>query len=534
MLAYVLPSFAVYAVLGALLDFRYESYLRDTQGRLANAFYVFFSRDPHAAAIGFVWNPLSSVSMMPLLFLKDIWPGLVTRAYAANLMSAVFMAASVWVLHEMLREFGVRRGARIALTVCFALHPMMVVYGASGMSEALFIYTLMLACRRLARWIEGRQTWDLALGGAAMGFSYLTRNEAVAPAFVATLVVFGLTMVRTPSDLRTKAVRACVSSFVFAAPAFFAFWLWAVMSWVIVGHPFEAFSNAWGTANRLAASGDYFESTRGGLSNPAFLALQLLGLAPLLLPALAAACWTGFRFRDARVLAALTVPGGVVLFAVVGFLAGQEAGWLRYQILVVPTMFVVAGCALARPARPARPVQRLRWVRGSAALLIAASVGLVSMGTAALTIADTRLGHEEHDLVLPLFKPDADYQFKYRQRTAEGITAYLDAKHLPRGSVIMDTGSPCVSMIVLATHDPKQFVITNDRDFKPILADPALFRAKYLLVPHNAGIGGLNAINRAFPTMYESGAGIAELEHEFTDSGCPTYRLYRVKPASNT
>src|SRR5690349_4617983 len=39
----------------------------DSLSRTANAFYVLFSRDPHLAAVGFVWNPLPSLIQLPLL-----------------------------------------------------------------------------------------------------------------------------------------------------------------------------------------------------------------------------------------------------------------------------------------------------------------------------------------------------------------------------------------------------------------------------------------------------------------------------------
>ena len=40
----------------------------DAMSRVANGYYVLFSRDPHLAAIGFVWNPLPSLAAIPLLF----------------------------------------------------------------------------------------------------------------------------------------------------------------------------------------------------------------------------------------------------------------------------------------------------------------------------------------------------------------------------------------------------------------------------------------------------------------------------------
>src|SRR4051812_37507638 len=182
-------SFAVYVALGVVLALHYNSFAGDAQSRLANAYYVLFSRDPHLGAIGFVWNPLPSLAVMPLLLLKGIWPVLVSRAVAANIVSAAFMAGCVVLVYLMQKDLNVRRGARVALAATFALQPMIVMYGGNGMSEAMFLFFLLLTCRRLARWLAQERTWDLVLAGTGAAFAYLTRIEAIPAVVAATAVV---------------------------------------------------------------------------------------------------------------------------------------------------------------------------------------------------------------------------------------------------------------------------------------------------------------------------------------------------------
>ena len=63
-----LAAAGVFIVAAMLLDFRYEVFPPDSVFRMANGFYVLYSRHFHLAAIGFVWNPLTSVADMgPLL-----------------------------------------------------------------------------------------------------------------------------------------------------------------------------------------------------------------------------------------------------------------------------------------------------------------------------------------------------------------------------------------------------------------------------------------------------------------------------------
>src|SRR3982074_579514 len=70
----------------------------DALSRVANAQYVLFSRDPHLAAIGFVWNPLPSLVELIVLPFRSLWPVLAQVGFAANLMSALFMAGAVYQL----------------------------------------------------------------------------------------------------------------------------------------------------------------------------------------------------------------------------------------------------------------------------------------------------------------------------------------------------------------------------------------------------------------------------------------------------
>ena len=86
--------------------------------------------------------------------------------------------------------------------------------------------------------------------------------------------------------------------------------------------------------------------------------------------------------------------------------------------------------------------------------------------------------------------------------------------------------------IVLQSEDPEQFVITPDRDFERVITDPATFDARYLLISPPYGLGGMAALERAHPGIYETGAGIAELAREFRNptDGAVAWRLFEVTP----
>jgi hypothetical protein len=528
-----LAAFGLYVVVAALLVFRYSSFANDAQARTANAFYVMFSRDPHLAAIGFVWNPLPSLAVMPVLALKVLWPALARWAFAGNLVSAFFMAGAVVEVAGILRDLRAGRWLVVVLTACFALHPMIVLYGANGMSEAIFLFTLLVCARQLARWLESGELRPLVMAAIALAFAYLARNEAAAAAGAATLLVATVTLLRTTGDRRYRTMTAVVDATVFAAPFAVAFVGWAAASWIIVGHPFEQFSSVYGTASQLRVIN---ASGGAGPSGPGHVVRQLVALVPLLPVIAGMVALRTIRRRDHRSLAHLAVFGAVVAFAVVAALAGQTLGSFRYYIALVPLAVVLTGVALTSPAgerwpRSGRHAGRLRLSLGVAAAIVLVGTAIP---TSAVAMANPGIGQEEAVDLNFLFRsaksgPD-NVSGAERYRSVSTMSGYIDGKRLPAGSVILDTATPCVPFIVLRSLRPRQFVITNDRDFAAILADPVTFGARYLLVPAKGGYGDLDALNRAYPSLFADGAGFTSLEHEFDGPGCPHFRLYRVAP----
>jgi hypothetical protein len=230
----------------------------------------------------------------------------------------------------------------------------------------------------------------------------------------------------------------------------------------------------------------------------------------------------------------LAILGGVLLFAVVAFAKGMTAGWFRYFISAVPLSVILAGLCLA-PSRYPREVSPSRAVRvatGIGAVLAAIALLGPSLITSGRAMDDPKIGREEWQHLGVVFHPNpsdpAQQEELGRFHRSGQMARYIDGLHLPNGSVIVDTFTPCIPYIVLASRHPKQFVITNDSDFKPILADPVTFKARYLLVPVATGLGQLDAINKAYPGIYDTGAGIATRAREFTGPGCPNLRLLAV------
>jgi hypothetical protein len=509
----------------------------DAWSRVGNAFYVLFSRDPHLAAVGFVWNPLPSLVMLPFLPFQAIWPELVTHGFLASLVSAIFMAASVWQVRGILSDLGVVWPLRIVLTMLFAVQPMILLYAANGTSEAMFLFFLLVSARHLMRWLDSRSTTALALSGLGLALAYWTRYEAVAAALATVSLVAAWSFIRTPGPREERRLTALADSIVVGLPFAAAFGLWALASWMIVGSPFETFTSIYGNSSQVSlAAGWLRESTGQGTDSAGRYVLdQLNGLAPQAIVLMGLAGFFALWRRDPRVLAIVAVMGGVVMFAAWAFLTERSFGWLRFYIAVIPLVVLLGGLVLSTKRVGRFPVATDRvpaWTRSVsgfasrvtiAALVILLSV--VGIGESVRTMLDAHLGREEAYTVQSwLVGPDGQSPLPDQTHAAGGAVArYLDRLPPEDGSVLVDvaTGFP----VVLQSTRPRQFVITPDRDFPASLADPRAFGISYLLVRADSE---LDAVGRVHGLATATQSSVADLVKEFTE-GAVTWRLFAVR-----
>jgi hypothetical protein len=549
-------SMSVYLILGAVVILGAHSIIGDAWSRVANAYYVMFSRDPHLAAIGFVWNPLPSIAVLPLLPLKLLWPDIVATGFAGSIVSAACMAAAVWQVHAMAEDWRVGRWAGLAVTLLFALNPMILYYGANGMSEAMFILTMLICVRYLTRWAADGGVVPLAIAGVAMAAAYLTRYEAAAAAAGGLLAVLILSALRHSGSSRDRLEEGLADGVVFAAPFVTVFIGWAVASWLIVHDPFEQFTSVYGVVSQLnVAQSSVAQATGQGTSGAyAFVLRQLLGLEPGILVLGVLGLGVTARGRRALTMPSVAVLGAVVVLAALDFLTGRTLGWLRYSIAVIPLASLLALAVLAPDPNPKRrplsapsrwslpsrlapailwrPGPRaMTWLRRAVAAAALAAVALaVPVGAATMLDPSQNppYGGEAFQLRPVLFpnEPVGQYSPTGQYDVGRQASQYLDGLRLGGGQVLVDgaMGFP----MILESRNPGQFIITSDRDFQQALLDPVSFGVKYLLVPEDIGYQSLDAINRAYPGIYEHGAAVAPTLVAQFGAGGNNWRLYRV------
>ncbi|CAA0117296.1 Uncharacterised protein [Mycolicibacterium vanbaalenii] len=542
MVAVCFVAFAIYVGVGYWLQVRHGFILGDALSRVAAAQSVLFSRDPHLAAIGFIFTPLSAMLQIPMLTLAPIWPEMAERAFSGTLMSAVFMAGAAVQILGMGLDRGLPRSYAVTITAIFALNPMIVFYGANGMSEAPFIFFMSWAVRRLMMWMVDDDVHHLVTaGGIAMGLAYLTRYDAVACVAAAGVLVGVTTYRRARPAPRVR--RALLDTLLVSGPGAATFLGWAAVSWLITGEAFAQFTSQYGNAAILEQSGQGPVDFGAGLG---FAAVCVALLAPTLVP-IALWCVSGRWGRPGLVvvLAPLSIYGAALAFQALSYASGATFPFLRFFIIAVPltaclAMLAVPEGVAAAPKRrgryapapvPPRPRRRSRAAFAPVALLLAVSVPVTAWGMGMPNYAP-----QEYALGAVLAPdPDNVTERKALERriaasfsTERRIADYLDSLALPEGSVITDTvyGFAILAASPLSTT----FVIPSDPDFTALLNDPAAGGVRYLLAVPPEGRGVSDALNLRYPTLYETGADIATLELEIPNDGDsqPNWRLYRV------
>lgn len=527
---------ALYFAVGAVLVLRFNMFDPDAPSRVANAGYVVMSRQPHLSAIGFVWNPLPSMVQIPILPLSRWWPELKTHGLAGVLQSALFMAGAAVMVRRIALDRAVGKAWRWLAVGCFALQPMIVIYGASGMSEAAEVFCLVWCVRHLLQWLRDQRVGDLAWAGIALGLGYLCRYETVPAACGAALLVAAVAFHSARRSERLNSAVLCVIIVLF--PLASAFVVWALTGWVVSGELFATLSSQYGNDSQVSAAME-----RGGplaeaaSSDWVVIAARLLGTQPFVGLAVAIGIAHSVLRRTADALVPIAVLGPVLAFAVWGQYTSTTFGWFRFYLLAIPLVICVA-LAMSDPGQPRTDSP---WRAGNASSRTGATLLCVSLTIGVpVTVAamsDERIGNQQlqfglRSLADPQRYPPSEQWYRRLMVNDRALAEYFDRKRLPDGSVLMDTFNTWG--VWLASDRPRQFVITSDYDFTATLNRPWDFGVQYI-VASNPAISNADALNLRYPTLWQDGAGLGTLVHSvYGATGDERFRIYRTtgRPAA--
>ena len=540
-LVWGLLAVALLAV-GLIVAMRYGALPGDALSRVQAARGMVAGRDPHPEAIGFVWGPFPTLFEVPFVWFARWWPSITGTGVAAVIVSAMALSAMALQLFGWGRDLRAPRWLCLVAVVLTLAHPLVWTTGVNGMSEAVWFLLLVIAGRRLTRWVDTDEVLSLAISGLALGLAYLARFETVA-AIAAASTLVGLVSFRwSPVDSlvppehrmvwaagdapiveRPRLRAALLDVTLLAFPALAAVGTWSLVCWAIVGEPFPQMSSEYGNAAIVRAAGASIEGIVGDASPVGrawFFTRQSLAAAAVALLLATIAVWLSGRtaWRAGVAVAVLGAPLGVQALL---SLQGSTFPWFRYVasgvLLAGALVLVLGGDLRMRSPRwllPAIAVLLVPGVLVSTAVVRNGALGAIDEEQVTSAVVDAAKGRA----------PDPATSISVR---GAEVAAYIDGLDAAvPGSVLTDTSSTFA--VVAASPRPELYVVPADRDFEQIVADPARFGVRYLLLRGPASAG--DALRARFPQLWEGDPAIAEPVATWGVAGEQGgyYRLLRV------
>ncbi len=517
-----LIAFIVYGLASIYLVFRLHYYASDAISRVANAYYVLFSRNPHLGAIGFVWNPLPSLLELPIVALHPWIPVVVTRGLAGSAISVLLGAIAVYHLDHIIDRLGVSRVLRIVLTLSFMLDPLIVLYAANGMSDVMWVACILGTYSGLLDYIDTRSLHRLIAGALWLTAGFGMRYEAVP---FGALLLFALVVGRwgqaTMAELRGSAI-------LFGVPVVFTGGVWIYFNWAIMKNALYFLDSSYGNLAQTA-TGAYMTAAMIRADHHVLGALLYVLHFGLfywpIYPSFLIAAWFSFgKQRDPRALILVCGTVGAELLELALSYKGSLGQWDRYFLEFIPNgILLTAYATMKLRSRVQLPSRTIQAMLGTVLCLVflSGSVGTV----AALQVHE--LGQQDGAVVDAAFRDQSMVNSSSLDPFSidRQVIRYVD--NHPHLTILADsfTDGP----VVVRVHHLNQFVITSDYDFASILHNPR-GRIDAFLVPEPVGVATLNAISRAWPGIWAGKIPWTHLIKTFPDPN--HYRLYAILPTA--
>lgn len=507
--------FALECAAGYYYNIYIGYYHSDGISRVANAFYVLYSRNPHLGAIGFVWNPLPSMIDLLLLLLYPWIPAMATKGIAGLLMSAMFASLTVGVLVRAFIQRGLSRWYAVIFSLLFALNPMIFLAGFNGLSDAPFIFFVILSIVSFLNWIDEHQLGNLAVSSFALAIAFWCRYEAVPFGFsiiigcvIATMLISKNAKPNDEGRLHYNWSRAEGTLAVIVTPLFYSIILWILLNAIIMDNPLNFLNGEYTNTAQI----------QGHLSNPIYAAMLnnplkagIFAFEKVLVFSVPFLSILFLRLINRRIMQwdTLILIGMIVsipMLQIIMLMKGTSLGWLRYFLYVLPVSFAWLPYELSK--------LKLKW---QVIIPLIAMIG--NYGILSYAITQPSIAPDENTFLQNSF--GHHNQTYYDQKQDIEIAEYLDENY-PSSNILVDSFS--AYMVILQSKFPKRFYITSDFDFKNAISDPKAYKVSYILVPKPGSASVISAINDAYPNLYYNGSDWSELVKEFGTR----WRLYRV------
>ena len=514
--------FIIYFSLGAYLSLVRGFLPGDAISRLVNAWLSVYGTVPKLATIGFIWPPIPTLLIIPFTtipFLVDSW-------LAVVVVSAFFMALACLLVSRIAEYCGFSIGISYLIMLIFAANPMIVIFGANGMSEAILVAATLAAFYFLIRFWQTNRNTDLIFSAGCFSLIPMIRYEMVMISVWGGVLLLVQTWTRQrefPVDQFRDFVEGRLLAF--SALVIYPTFLWMVANWQIMGSPIYFLQSERGTLANSDAQLRSLQIVVTPLSSIQITFQQWLDLYPVVLmvviSAIAVGIWRKSPFLVGLAFVPLMVP------VALGYLLyrHEDVPLLRYYIMIIPLSFVVMAVIWKMINRPINGRKLSGAVRNG--ILVAILVLFIASDYGSGFALST---NPIQSVERPSWEGLISSVDVRSQDIDQGVAiGRLLVKIIPSGSRVMVDTFGRGYAVVLGAHKPSLFLDITDPNFDKAALEPWNY-VDYVLVPDikNLDIGGpFDAINHAHPNLYTSGETWAVLMDVLPQTSVK-WRLYKV------
>lgn len=446
-------SFTIlYICVASYIAYDLNIYHNDAISRTALAFFTIFGRDPHLAAIGFVWQPLPSLLQIPLLIALRPF-GLIMMAGPA--ISALCGAVSIITIFQTSLIIIKKRRTLYStlIAVLFGLNPLIFLYSVIGTSEMIFIASLLLSTYFMTRWITYGSQINLVTSSLFISLSFWSRYEAL-PMFAGYFLL--IIYVAYVKKYNLKYLEGLLVQF--SLPFIYSVLIWMGANFFIMKDPFyflhSEYSNTAFTQS-LKDNPRALEYSYNSIIGSIMYALKRVWMLSPILFLLPLFIFEAFvllrhKMQYSILLMTITFPYVlIILFHVFQLYKGDSFGWLRFFIYAIPAGTLLCAYVIKRNSRIA-PI----------AIILLILSGIFTLNA----IRTPGMGKEEISFAQKIENPERVLEYSRTFGDQKAVSAFMDT--LP-GRVLVDTKKGFA--IPLFSKNPNRYVITSDTDYQEII-----------------------------------------------------------------
>lgn len=473
--------FLLEAGYGIYLGYFQNVLLGDAVSRTANAFYVLYCKPYSLTSMGLVWNPLPSFLQLPFVLLSKLWRPLVTKGIGAAIVTALFAAWQGQTLLHAFDQHKVKLRYGLPITLLFCLNPYVLFYGANGMSEIMFIaFGIRVICS-LSLWLRTGKVSHMVTMAAGFVGMFLVRYEAI-PFAIFVALGMCIQILFSKRERQLYASESPIETFYYVEgtmwitffPLIYVVLVWILYNWSITGNPFYFLNSGYS----MSAYSAYYTSYGGFLGAISFVWVRLWPFLLLVAGLMIVRLFSGTLLRPNTIIILLSTLG-LSVFTLFMIATGKSGGYVRY--VCYPLMFAAAWIPWQLGA--------LREKGRKLASLVLCAVLAVTSGYFVWAFEYSTLMREDTLLGVPA--------------RSEEVANYINA-NLGDSRILMDAYR--TYYIIMNVDNVDNLVISSSEDFEDAVEDPAACDIDYVVVPQIGSYGNMDALNIAYPDLYNYGA----------------------------